>query len=79
MNVVSEGFVISEDMTIGFILTRYPDTIKVFERHGLRCTRCKGAKSEPLKNVSNNYGINLTQFMDELKEALRATDWQKKQ
>lgn len=68
MEIQESGVVLSEDMTIGYILKTYPATLKVFERHGLRCKDCKGARSEPLRNMAANYGIDLKGFLKELYE-----------
>lgn len=61
---------LSEDMTIGYILKTYPASKAILEGHGLRCRSCKGAASEPLRNMAANYGIDLNVLMNELREVL---------
>lgn len=70
MDIQSTEPILSDDMTIGYILKTYPASRVVFERHGVRCKSCKGAVSEPLRNMAANYGIDLKAFLNELREVL---------
>jgi hybrid cluster-associated redox disulfide protein len=70
MEIQSTEPILSDDMTIGYILKTYPASRAVFERHGVRCKSCKGALSEPLRNMAANYGIDLNAFLNELREVL---------
>ncbi|MDY7017131.1 MAG: disulfide oxidoreductase [Nitrospirota bacterium] len=70
MEIQSTEPILSDDMTIGYILKTYPASRAVFERHGVRCKSCKGAVSEPLRNMAANYGIDLNAFLNELREVV---------
>lgn len=70
MGIQQTEVILSEDMTIGYILKTYPAALKVFERYGLRCSRCKGAQSEPLRNMAANYGIDVKGLLKELYEVV---------
>jgi hybrid cluster-associated redox disulfide protein len=70
MGIQQSEVTLSEDMTIGYILKTYPANLIVFERHSLRCKDCKGARSEPLRNMAANYGIDLKEFLKELHEVV---------
>jgi hybrid cluster-associated redox disulfide protein len=65
--------VITADMPIGEVVARYPRTIHVFMRHGLRCVGCAVAQFENIRQGAESHGINVDALMKDLNEtALQA-------
>ncbi len=53
-------------MTITDILTRYPETLPVFERHGLDCYDCQIAEFEQLEHGASVHKIDIDTLVWEL-------------
>ena len=57
---------IRKDMTITEILTRYPETLPVFQRYGLDCYDCQIAEFEQLEHGASVHKVDLDNLIDEL-------------
>ena len=57
---------IKKDMTITEILSRYPETLPVFERYGLDCYDCQIAEFEQLEHGASVHKIDIDALIAEL-------------
>lgn len=57
---------ITKDMAIGEIVQKYPQTVKVFLRHGLMCVGCAAARFENLEQGATAHGINVEALLKDL-------------
>lgn len=61
---------ITRDMTIGQVVSNWPDTIPVFLRHGLMCVGCAAARFENVEQGARAHGIDVEKLMSDLNEAV---------
>jgi hybrid cluster-associated redox disulfide protein len=66
-----EVHVITKEMTITEILTRYPETLPVFERYGLDCYNCQIAEFEQLEHGATVHKVDINALIDELNRHTR--------
>ncbi len=64
---------ISEEMPIGEIVEKHPQTVEVFLRHGLMCFGCAVARFENLRQGAIAHGINLELLLKDLNAAVSQT------
>ncbi len=57
---------ITRDMTIGEIIRRYPETLRVFEKYGLDCYECQIADFEALEHGAGVHKIDVDMMLEEL-------------
>ncbi len=57
---------ITKDMTIQEIVSRYPESIPVFERYGLGCILCLGAEFENLEAGASFHGVRVEDLLRDL-------------
>jgi hybrid cluster-associated redox disulfide protein len=57
---------IKKEMKIEEVVKRYPKTIPVFERFGLRCTSCSISAFEYIEEGARSHGINIDVLLEEL-------------
>lgn len=62
---------ITKDMPIGKIVSKYPETIEVFMKHGLHCIGCHMANLETLEIGAKAHRIDLKKIIKELNEAIK--------
>lgn len=62
---------ITKDMRIEEVVKRFPKTIPVFERFGLRCTSCSVAAFEYIEEGARSHGINIDALLDELNRVVQ--------
>jgi len=58
--------VITKEMTISEILTRYPETLLVFQRYGLDCYDCQIAEFEQLEHGATVHKVDIDALVAEL-------------
>jgi hybrid cluster-associated redox disulfide protein len=58
--------VITKEMPIGEIVQNYPQTVKVFLRHGLMCIGCAAARFENLEQGATAHGIDVEALVKDL-------------
>jgi hybrid cluster-associated redox disulfide protein len=63
-----ENQVITAEMSIGEVISKYPDTIQVFFQHGLGCVGCAVAQFENIRQGALAHGINLDLLMKDLNQ-----------
>jgi len=57
---------ITKEMTITEILTRYPETLTVFQSYGLDCYDCQIAEFEQLQHGATVHKVDIDALVDEL-------------
>ena len=57
---------IERTMTIGEIIRRFPQTLAVFERHGLDCYECQIADYEELEHGADVHRVDVEALVREL-------------
>jgi len=57
---------ITKEMSIGEVVQKYPQTVKVFLRHGLMCIGCAAARFENLEQGAVAHGINVEALLKDL-------------
>ena len=60
---------ITKDMPIGEIVQKYPQTVRVFLKHGLMCVGCAAARFENLEQGAVAHGINVDALLQDLNSA----------
>jgi len=60
---------ITKDMPIGEIVQKYPQTVRVFLKHGLMCVGCAAARFENLEQGAVAHGINVDALLQDLNTA----------
>ena len=61
---------ITKEMTIGEIIRAYPQTLKVFEKHGLDCYECQVADYEELAHGAGVHKTDVELLLKELNKAI---------
>lgn len=59
---------ITKDLTISQVLETYPDTAKVFVKHGMHCLGCFIATGETVEQACEAHGLNVDALIKELNE-----------
>lgn len=60
---------ITKEMPIGEIVQKYPQTVRVFLKHGLMCVGCAAARFENLEQGAVAHGINVDALLQDLNAA----------
>lgn len=63
---------ITKEMTIGEVITRYPWTIELFRRYNLDCDQCQLSEIEDLLHGTTVHQIDTDRFIDELNDLIRS-------
>jgi hybrid cluster-associated redox disulfide protein len=61
---------ITAEMTIGEVLAKYPESLKVFLSHGLMCVGCAVARFENIGQGATAHGINVDALIKDLNEVV---------
>jgi len=64
---------IKKDMTFNEVLRKYPDTVKVLKKYGLKCFGCLGAEAESLEYGAVAHGVDLESLLKDLNKALKSS------
>ena len=65
---------INADMTIGEVLKKYPESLKVFLSHGLMCVGCAVARFENIRQGATAHGINVDALIKDLNEVVAQSE-----
>lgn len=57
---------ITEDMPIGEVVRKYPQTIEVFLKHGMHCIGCAAAQFENIGAGAAAHGLDIDALMKDL-------------
>lgn len=61
---------ITKDMPIAEVVETYPETIPVFQMHGLGCIGCAVAKLENIEQGATLHGLDIERLMKDLNAAI---------
>jgi hybrid cluster-associated redox disulfide protein len=67
---MEEQKTITSDMAIGEVVSKYPNTINIFFKHGLGCVGCAVARFENIEQGAMAHGIDLDALMNDLNQAV---------
>jgi hybrid cluster-associated redox disulfide protein len=62
---------ITEKTLIVDVVSKYPETIEVFHKHGLHCFGCAMARMETVGDGALVHGIDVKDFIDALNAVAR--------
>lgn len=65
---------ITADMNVNDVATKYPQTIKVFFRHGMQCVGCYICGFHNIAESAKQYGIELESLLNALNDAIETKD-----
>jgi hybrid cluster-associated redox disulfide protein len=57
---------ITKNMPIGDVVSKYPQTVPVFGQHGLHCIGCAIASFESVEQGANAHGIDVNALLKDL-------------
>ncbi len=63
---------ITKDMPIGDVVSKYPQTVPVFGQHGLHCIGCAIASFESVEQGARSHGINADTLVKDLNKAAKS-------
>ena len=61
---------INKNMSIDEVVKKYPETITIFERHGLGCAGCQAALFENIEQGAGVHGIAVDALLEDLNRAV---------
>ena len=61
---------ITDGMSIEEVVTKYPQTIKVFFRHGMQCTGCYICGFHSIAESVARYGVELRPLLNALNDVI---------
>ncbi len=61
---------ITKEMSIGEVVTKYPQTIPIFQAHGMGCLGCAVAKFENVAEGAAAHGINIEKLVEDLNKSI---------
>ena len=62
---------ITKDMGIIEIVTKYPDTVDVFVKYGMGCIGCMASRFENLEQGAQAHGIDVDAMVKDLNDAIK--------
>lgn len=61
---------ITKEMSILDCVTKYPETIKIFDTFGMGCIGCAASNFESIEEGANAHGMNLDGLMRALNQSV---------
>jgi len=61
---------ITKETTIGEVVQKYPETVRVFLSHGLMCVGCAAARFENIQQGAQAHGIEVDALVADLNAAV---------
>jgi hybrid cluster-associated redox disulfide protein len=61
---------ITAEMGISEVVTKYPQTIKVFFRHGMQCTGCYISGFHSIAESAKQWGVELEPLLNDLNDVI---------
>ena len=61
---------ITRKMTIGEVVSKHPETIEVFFKHGLHCVGCPVASLENIEQGAKAHGVDVKKLVEDLNKAV---------
>jgi hybrid cluster-associated redox disulfide protein len=62
---------INRKMSIEEIVKKYPETIAIFERHGLGCLGCQAALFESIEQGAEVHGVDVDALISDLNTEIK--------
>ncbi|HOV14829.1 MAG TPA: DUF1858 domain-containing protein [Spirochaetota bacterium] len=62
------GFVVTKDMNLKELLSKYPDTARIFAAYGIGCIGCALAHYETIEQGISAHGIDVNDFLKDVNE-----------
>lgn len=69
---------ITKNMTLSEVLSKYPKAIDVFLEYNLHCAGCSAAQFETIEQAAKAHGINVTKLIKDLNNAIKSKKGRKK-
>lgn len=69
MGLARDNLGISKDMSIEYVIKKYPQTLAVFEKHGLGCIGCPAALFESIEQGARAHGMDGESLVEDLNRA----------
>ena len=63
--------VITKEMSIMEIVSKFPNTVEIFMKHGLHCVGCAAARFENLEQGAIAHGIDVDALVKDLNKAVK--------
>jgi hybrid cluster-associated redox disulfide protein len=67
---MQEQQLITAEMAIGDVVSKYPDTIHVFFKHGLGCVGCAVARFENIRQGAMAHRVDVDLLMKDLNDTV---------
>ena len=61
---------ITKEMSIGEVVSKNPETIEVFQKHGLHCMGCAIAHFENIEQGAAAHGIDVDKLIEDINNKL---------
>jgi len=62
---------ITKDMTIGEVVSKFPETAGVFLKLGLHCISCPMSSMETIEQAAESHGIKLNEMLKKLNAGIK--------
>lgn len=63
---------ITSDMTVAEVISRFPSTIELFRRYGLECPECRLSELENLLRATTIHHVDTERFLAELNQLIES-------
>ena len=61
---------LTKEMTIQEVVSKYPNSVKIFIKHGMPCVGCMAARYENIEQGANAHGIDIAKLMEDLNKSV---------
>jgi hybrid cluster-associated redox disulfide protein len=62
--------IITKDMNIKDVISKYPEVVPVFAKYNMGCIGCIAASFEKISDIAQVHGVNVDSFVEELNNAI---------
>lgn len=62
---------ITKDMTFEEVITKYPNSVHIFLKHGLTCVGCPFASQETIEQGAEGHGVPIGELLKDLNQCLK--------
>lgn len=62
---------ITKDSKLSEVVSKYPETIEVFMKHGLHCIGCAAAQFETIEIGAKAHGMDIKKLLKDLNAAVK--------
>lgn len=62
---------ITKDMKLGEVISKHPETIEIFMKHGLHCVGCFVSSYESIEDGALAHSIDLKKLLNELNKVAK--------